>query len=171
MIDSKSTFDSEIKFLCNYGFPLSVIQTVIANKIIKFNKIKRSSVQNCPVCLRLPWLGGIRDLLSKSHILYRDVIFHPMYVWSFTLNSFWHLSVKMFFPLIIIILLLTCLSVVGRTNQRLKARIKPVPAKIRNFIGGLMDNLRNTYWSSIAEHLINNRDCAEKLTGFFLSSE
>ena len=44
MICSESTLDSEIKFiseiLANNGFPLSVIQIVIANKITEFNKIK-----------------------------------------------------------------------------------------------------------------------------------
>ena len=41
--------------------------------------------------------------------------------------------------------------------------------KIRNFIGGSMDNLRNTCGSSIVEHLIDNRDCAEMLSeDFFL---
>ena len=32
-----------------------------------------------------------------------------------------------------------------------------------------MDNLRNTYGSSMAEHLINNRDCAEKFSVDFFS--
>ena len=46
-----------------------------------------------------------------------------------------------------------------RTNKRLDARIKQhALTKIRNFIGAPTDNLRNTYRSSIAEHLINNRD-------------
>ena len=44
MICSESTLDADIKFisetLCNNGFPLSVAQTVIANKITEFNKIK-----------------------------------------------------------------------------------------------------------------------------------
>ena len=32
-----------------------------------------------------------------------------------------------------------------------------------------MDNLRNTYGSSIEEHLIDNRDCAEMFTVDFFS--
>ena len=48
---------------------------------------------------------------------------------------------------------------IGRTNQRLDARNKHVPTKIRlgNYFA---DHIKNTYGSSLAEHLINNRDCA-----------
>ena len=49
-------------------------------------------------------------------------------------------------------------------------RIKQhVPMKICNFIGGPLDNLRNRYRSSMAEHLINNCDCAEKFSVKFFS--
>ena len=41
--------------------------------------------------------------------------------------------------------------------------------KIPNFIGGLTDNLKNTYGSSIAEYLTNNRSCTEKFTVDFFS--
>ena len=51
---------------------------------------------------------------------------------------------------------------IGRTNQRLDARIKQhVPMKIRDFISGLTDNHGNKYGPSKAEHLINNHDFAE----------
>ena len=53
----------------------------------------------------------------------------------------------------------------GRTNQRLGARIKQhVPTKIQNFNIGPIDNLMNTYGSSIAEHLIKDHNCAEKFS-------
>ena len=53
----------------------------------------------------------MRDLLSKSHKLYRGVIFQPMYlVGSLTLNPLRHRSVKMFDFLIITIPLFTCLG-------------------------------------------------------------
>ena len=96
----------------------------------------------------------------------RGVIFQPMYVWSVTLNPFWHLSEKMFFPFIIIIILFTCCGsfYIGRTNQRQDARIKQVLTKIRNFMGGPTDNLRIIYRSLIAEHLINIRACTEKFS-------
>ena len=55
----------------------------------------------------------------------------------------------------------TCgLQYIGRTGQRLDARIKQyVPTKIRqeNYFA---DHINNTYRSAIAEHLINNGECA-----------
>ena len=48
MICSKSKLNDEIMFismtLCSNGFPWNVVQTVIKNKIIDFNKIKFVSV-------------------------------------------------------------------------------------------------------------------------------
>ena len=70
MICSESALDSEIKFisetLFNNSFPLSVVQTVIADKITEFNQIKQASVQKCPAYLCLPWLGGISDRFAKQ---------------------------------------------------------------------------------------------------------
>ena len=70
MICSELTLNAEIKFisesLCNNGFPLSVVQTVINNEIMKFYKIKQASVQKCPVYLHLPWLCGISEQISQS---------------------------------------------------------------------------------------------------------
>ena len=55
----------------------------------------------------------------------------------------------------------TCgLQYIRRTGQRLGARIKQhVPTKIRlgNYFA---DYINNTHGSAIAEHLINNRECA-----------
>ena len=62
MICSESTLDSET--LCKYSFPLSIAQTVIANKITEF-KIKQVSVQKCPVYFCLPWLSGINESFVK----------------------------------------------------------------------------------------------------------
>ena len=36
--------------------------------------------------------------------------------------------------------------------------------KMYSFNVGLIDNVKNTYGSSIAEHLINNCDCGEKFS-------
>ena len=55
----------------------------------------------------------------------------------------------------------TCgLQYIGRTGQRLDARVKQhVPTKIQ-FGNYFADHINNTYVSAIAEHLINNRECA-----------
>ena len=52
------------------------------------------------------------------------------------------------------------LHYIGRTNQRLNAWIKqhvPTKKRLGNYFS---DHINNTYRSSIAEYLINNRDCA-----------
>ena len=51
---------------CDKGFSSDVGQIVITNKIIEFNKIKRASVEKCPVYLHLPWLGGINERFAKQ---------------------------------------------------------------------------------------------------------
>ena len=72
MISSNFKLDNEIKFismtLCNNGFPLNIVQTVIDNKITDFNKIKPESVQRRPVYLHLPWMvgGGVNDRFAKQ---------------------------------------------------------------------------------------------------------
>ena len=79
---------------------------------------------------------------------------------------FCHLVGKMFSPpqhssaLIYSFRRVCSLQDIGRTNQRLDARIKQhVPTKIQ--LGSYFaDHVNNTYESSIAGHLINNRDCA-----------
>ena len=70
MICSDSKLDEEIKFisatLCNNGFPLDIVKSVIHHKIADFNKIKPAMVEKCPVYLRLPWLGDISDSFSRQ---------------------------------------------------------------------------------------------------------
>ena len=79
MICSESTLDSEIKFisetLCNNGFLLSVVETVIANEIIEFGKIKQGSVQKRPVYLRHPRLSGISEIFAKQISQTTEVLF------------------------------------------------------------------------------------------------
>ena len=52
--------------LCNNGFPLNIVQIVINNMIIDFDKIKPASVQRGPVYLRFPWLGRVGDRFAKQ---------------------------------------------------------------------------------------------------------
>ena len=63
------------------------------------------------------------------------------------------------------------LQYIGRTNQRLDARIKHVTTKIRNGTVSPTDILRNTYGPSIGEHLINNRNCANSFSVDWFSVE
>ena len=88
---------------------------------------------------------------------------------SLTLNLFWHLSVKTFFPphhnnCLIYSFKCSCgLRYIGKTNQRLDARIKQhVSTKIRNFNVGQIDNLKNIYGSLGQNILLKNGDLTEK---------
>ena len=105
-------------------------------------------------------------LLIRSLLAYGSVTFLPICVSCFAHVLFCHPVGKMFSPpqhssaLIYSFKCICGLQYIGRTNQRLDARIKQyVPTKIRlgNYFA---DHINNTYGSSIAEYLINNRDCA-----------
>ena len=65
MLCSESKLDGEIDFiteiLCNNGFPVDIVRSVIEDKIAHFHKTKVVSAHRCPVYLRLPWLGEISD--------------------------------------------------------------------------------------------------------------
>ena len=101
-------------------------------------------------------------LLIRSLLAYESVTFLPICMLSFLYVLFCHLIGKMYPPpqrssVLIYSFRCVCgLQYIARTNQRLDARIKHVPTKIRlgNYFA---DHINNTY--SIAEHLINNRDC------------
>ena len=99
---------------CNNGFPLSVVQIVIANKISNFNKIKHASMQKYSVYLYLSWLCGISKrfvklLLQTVQRCYFSsnvrLIFHA----KPTLTSIR----KDVLLLIIIIIIFTCLGLVS----------------------------------------------------------
>ena len=63
---------------------------------------------------------------------------------------------------------------IGRTSQKLDVTIKQhITTKIENFFYLPTDVLNNTYGSSNADHLINNRKCADKFSVdlFFILSQ
>ena len=57
-----------VVYLLVYLFlrPSIVVQTVITNKITKFNKIKQVLVEKCPFYLCLLWLGGINEEFANQ---------------------------------------------------------------------------------------------------------
>ena len=60
---------------CNNGFPFNVVKTDITNEITEFNKIKQA-VQNAVfIYVFVSWMELVRDLLSKSHKLFKGTIF------------------------------------------------------------------------------------------------
>ena len=70
MISSKCYLDDEIKFirstLSKNGYPLSVLDGVVHDVIIKFDKASRCTVNKCPIYLRLPYIGSRGEKFAKS---------------------------------------------------------------------------------------------------------
>ena len=62
MISSKCYLDDEIKFirstLSKNGYPLSVLDGVVHDVMIKSDRASRCSVNKCPVYLRLSYIGS-----------------------------------------------------------------------------------------------------------------
>ena len=130
-------------------------------KFLTSVKIKPYSDQKCPVYLRLLWLSDISDKFANyiSDSL-RKCYFSSNLRVVFRTWTFLRSGQKDVLPPPQKHNSFTCacgLQYIGRTNQRLDSRIKQhIPTKIRqeNYFA---DRINNTH---IAEHLINNRNCA-----------
>ena len=63
MICSKSKLQHELEnissILRNNGYPESIIQITMSNKIALFNRKPKEGLQKCPIYLKLPWIGKI----------------------------------------------------------------------------------------------------------------
>ena len=104
----------------------------------------------------LVWFYGISTSVSYSmpNTVFGDIYIY-IYIYIYILPT----------PNIVILwfILLHCvcgLQYIGRTNQRLDSRIKHVPTEKKRQGNYFADRMINTYWYSIAEHLINNRNSA-----------
>ena len=172
MICSESKLDDEVEFitvtLCKNGFPEDIVRSVIRDKISDFNKIKPDSVQRCPVYLRLSWLGDISDRFANQiAACVRQCFFSSNLRVVFPTRTVLTSGRKDVLPpsqhisaLIYSFRCVCSFQYIGVTNQRLDSRIKQyVPTKIRQG-NNFADWINNIYGSSIAEHLINNRNCA-----------
>ena len=121
-------------------------------------------VSDCP-----GWVGSVVVSLIRFLHVYGGVTLPPIYVLCIAHVPCWHLVVKMFSSqhssALVYSFRCNCgLQYLGRTGQRLDARVKQyVPTKIRlgNYFA---DHINNTYGSAIAEHLINNRDCVSSFS-------
>ena len=150
--------------LCSSGFPESVVRSVVMDGISDFCGIGPDSVQGCPVCLGLPWLGDgfagqisvcVRRCSFSSNL---RVVFHVQAV--LVCAQEYVLRPQQSSSLICSFGCVCVLQYIGRTNQCLDSRIKQhVLTKIwqGNYFA---DWINNTYGASFAEHLINNCNCA-----------
>ena len=70
MITSKCYLDDEIKFirptLSRNGYPLSVLDGVVHNIMIKFDRASRCTVNKFPVYLCLPYIDSRGEKFAKS---------------------------------------------------------------------------------------------------------
>ena len=48
------------------GYPYSVLDVVVHDVMIKFDKASRFTVNKCPVYLRLPYIGSRGERFAKS---------------------------------------------------------------------------------------------------------
>ena len=70
MICTKRRLNEEIerikKILLDNGYPKNVINSQTAKKIAQFSTLKRFGPENCPVYLRVPWIGKPSTNLEKE---------------------------------------------------------------------------------------------------------
>ena len=70
MISSKCFLGDEVKFikstLSKNGYPLSVLDGVVYDVMIKFDRASRCTVNKCPVYLHLPYIGSRGERYAKS---------------------------------------------------------------------------------------------------------
>ena len=122
MISSKCFLGDEIKFikstLSKNGYPLSVLDGVVNDAMIKIDRTSRCTVYRCPVYLRLPYIGSRVERLAKSITILVDVIFQLM------CESFFRLALHLFqcvktscLPTILIQLYINIHGVVAVTTQ------------------------------------------------------
>ena len=170
MISSKCFLGDEIKFikstLSKNRYPLSVLDGVVNDVMIKFDGASRCTVNRCPVYLRLPYIGSRVERYPKSitTVVGRCYISAAVRVIFHTHTAFVSIRKDVLPPHHInsVIYKCTCScgsDYVGRTSNRLDLRIRQhLPARILN-LRLKRGQLANTSGSSIAEHMINSREC------------
>ena len=134
--------------------------------MIKFDRASRCTVNRCPVYLRLPYIGSRSERLAKSitTAVGRCYFSAAVRVIFQTCTAFVSMRKDVLPPHHInsVIYNYTCScgsDYVGRTPNRLDLRIRQhLPARILN-LRLIRGQLANTSGSSIAEHMINSREC------------
>ena len=176
MISSKCYLD-EIKFikstLSKIGYPLSVLNGVIHDVMIKFDRASRCTVNKCPVYLRLPYIGSRGEKFVKSITTAVGKCYFSAAVrmifqtrTAFVSKDSFRKDVLPSYHINSVIYKYTCScgsDYIGRTSNRLDLRIKQhLPAHILN-LELKRGQFVNTSGSSIADHMINSRECVADL--------
>ena len=144
MISSKCFLGDGIKLikstLSKNGYPLSVLDGVVNDVMIKFDRVSRCTVNRCPVYLRLPYIGSRGERLAKSitTAVGRCYFLAAVRVIFQTHTAFVSMRKDVLPPHHInsVIYKYTCScgsDYVGRTSNRLDLRIRQhLPARILN---------------------------------------
>ena len=170
MVSSKCFLGDEIKSikstLSKNGYPLSVLVGVVHDVMIKFERASWCTVNKCPVYLRLPYIGSRGERFAKSITAAVGKCYFSAAVWVIfqTRIAFVSMRKDVLPPHHInsVIYKYTCScgsDYIGRTSNRLDLRIKQhLPDRILN-LELKRGQLASTSGSSIAEHMINSREC------------
>ena len=170
MISSKCFLDDEIEFikstLSKNRYPLSVLDSVVHDVWNKFDWAKRCTINKCPVYLCLPYISSRGEKFAKciTAAVGKCYFSAAVRVIFLTRTAFVSMRKDVLPPHHInsVIYKYTCScgsEYIGRTSNRLDLRIKQhLPARILN-LELKRGQLVNTSGSSIADHMIDSREC------------
>ena len=152
--------------LSKNGYPLSVLDSVGHDVLNKFVRAKRCTVNKCPVYLRLPYIGSRGEKSTKyiTTAIGKCYFSAAVQVIFQTHTAFVSMRKDVLPPHHInsVIYKYTCScgsDYIDRTSNRLDLRIKQhLPARILN-LELKRGQLVNKSGSSIADHIINSREC------------
>ena len=147
-------------------YPLSVFDGAVHDVVNKFDRAKGCPVNKCPVYLRLPYIGSRGEKFAKyiTTAVGKCYFSAAVRVIFLTRTVFVSMCKDVLPPHHInsVIHKYTCScgsDYIGRTSNRLDLRIKQhLPARILN-LELKRGKLVNTSGSSIADHMINSREC------------
>ena len=169
MISSKSFLD-EIEFirstLSKNGYPLSVLDSVVHDVLNKFDRAKRCTVNKCPVYLRLSYIGSRDEKFAKciTTTVGKCYFSAAVRVIFQTCTAFVSTRKDVLPPHHInsVIYKYTCScgsDYIGRTSDQLDLCIRQhLPTHVLN-LELKRGQLSNTSGSSLADHMINRREC------------
>ena len=173
-ICSPSKLSQEIDFirsiLYSNGYPENVINSRIKRKIEQFKLPPKEGPEQCPVYLKLPWIGNISTKFENQCKTAVSSCFGAVKLRvAFSTRKMLPTVRKDVVPtkqqsMVVYQYVCRCdCRYVGRTSQRLQDRIKQhIPKAIRNQAQTNCDlsQSKHTCTSAIGQHLLNNKKCA-----------
>ena len=175
-ICSKEMLEPEVKKIIDIfrenGYPDRLVATTIKRKVEDFqqHQVVKEGPHKCPVYIRLPYIGKVTELYKKR-------ICNTVRNCFFAVNPRVLISSKPILPSSVkdvlpspkrsqLVYLFTCCcdsKYVGKTSQRLQARIKQhVPRSLKAILGKPKPPRMVEPTSAIGRHLVNNIECGQK---------